>query len=160
MAEFGLISYYVRDGIVNSHNTFPFLRTEIAYSGFKRYGVEYDREKRIAGETHYNFWRMVIFAVGGILTSSTFLFRVAIYIFPIIFFLNIVMLCADIFTDGSYFKTIVVLDLLYIIWVAAFHGIYIARLYKNSLGRPIYIVDWKLSSAELNHCNGERGSFG
>jgi polyisoprenyl-phosphate glycosyltransferase len=160
MAEFGLISYYVRDGIVNSHNTFPFLRTEIAYSGFKRYGVEYDREKRIAGETHYNFWRMLIFAIGGILSSSTFLFRFTVYILPIIFFLNIVILFAEIYTDGSYFKSIVVLDLLYLIWVVAFHGIYIARIYKNSLCRPIYIVDWKLSSAELKQRIGERGAFG
>lgn len=160
MAEFGLISDYVRDGIVNDHNTFPFLRTEIAYSGFKRYGVEYNREKRIAGETHYNFWRMFIFAAGGILSSSTFPLRVAVYILPVIFFLNIVMLSADIFTDGSYFKIIVILDFLYIIWTATFHGIYIARLYKNSLGRPLYIVDWKLSSAELKHRSGERGSFG
>ncbi len=70
MAEFGLITSYVRDVIINNTNTFHVLRTEIAYAGFNIIGIPYDREARIAGETHYNFWRMLIFAIGGILTSS------------------------------------------------------------------------------------------
>lgn len=150
MAEFGLIANYVRDGIVNNTNTFPFLRTEIAYSGYKRFGVKYDREKRIAGETHYNFWRMAIFAIGGILSSSTFPFRLAVFVFPLVLIFNLLMLIADIFFGGMYFKLLAVFDFLYISLLLTTHGIYLARIYKNGLGRPLYIVDWKMSSKELN----------
>lgn len=150
MAEFGLISDFVRDGIINNTNTFPFLRTEIAYSGYKRHGVVYDREKRIAGETHYNFWRMAIFAIGGILSSSTFPFRLAVYMFPFIALLNLVLLGADFAFGGNIFKFLTVFDFLYVCLLLTTHGIYLARIYKNGLGRPLYIVDWKLSSSELN----------
>lgn len=150
MAEFGLIANYVRDGIIDNTNTFPFLRTEIAYSGFKRFGVKYDREKRIAGETHYNFWRMAIFAVGGILSSSTFPFRLAVFVFPLVITFNLLMLIADILLGGLYFKLLTVFDFLYVSLLLTTHGIYLARIYKNGLGRPLYIVDWKLSSKELN----------
>jgi glycosyltransferase involved in cell wall biosynthesis len=149
MAEFGLIANYVRDGIINNKNTFPFLRTEIGYSGYQRYGVIYNREKRIAGETHYNFWRMTLFAIGGILSSSTFPFRLAVYTYPLIVVYNIFFFLADIFSGGYYFKILVISDFLYLSLILVIHGIYLARIYKNGLGRPLYIVDWRLSSKDL-----------
>lgn len=149
MAEFGLIANYVRDNIINNTNTFPFLRTEIAYSGFKRFGVRYDREKRIAGETHYNFWRMAIFAIGGILSSSTFPFRLAVYLFPFITLFNLLMLILDTNLGGDIFKYLMVFDAIYLNFLLAMHGIYLARIYKNGLGRPLYIIDWRLSSQDL-----------
>ena len=42
MAEFSLID--VRDEIIKVNDTFPFIRNEIAYLGFKK-GIEYKREK-------------------------------------------------------------------------------------------------------------------
>lgn len=150
MAEFGLISNYVRDGIINNNNTFPFLRTEIAYSGYNMHGVKYDREKRIAGETHYNFWRMALFAIGGILSSSTFPFRLTVYVFPIVVLFNLAMLLLDIFLSGYYFKILIVCDILYLNFLLAIHGVYLARIYKNGVKRPLYIIDWKLSSKDLN----------
>ncbi|MBK9502050.1 MAG: glycosyltransferase family 2 protein [Leptospiraceae bacterium] len=149
MAEYGLIANYVRDQIINNKNTFPFLRTEIAYSGYKRYGVIYNREKRIAGETHYNFWRMAIFAIGGILSSSTFPFRLAVYLFPFVTLINLLLVLGDIVWGGYFYKILVVSDLTYFHFLLVTHGIYLARIYKNGLGRPLYIVDWQFSSREL-----------
>lgn len=159
MAEFGLIANYVRDGIVNNTNTFPFLRTEIAYAGYKRFGVNYDREKRIAGETHYNFWRMAIFAIGGILSSSTFPFRLAVFFFPIFALFNLVLFVADLYSGGGYFKFLCVADFLYLGLLLTTHGIYLARIYKNGLGRPLYIVNWKLSSSELRPTLEKSGRY-
>lgn len=154
MAEFGLISSHVRDVIVNNTNTFPFLRTEIAYAGFNIFGVPYDREKRVAGKTHYNFWRMLIFAIGGILTSSTFLLRLAAFLLPVIILLNVVVFALSEQT-GITISSLLAFNLLYIIILLTVQGIYIARIYKNGLGRPIYIVDWKLSSKSLRMDNND-----
>ena len=150
MAEFGLIANYVRDSIIDNTNTFPFLRTEIAYSGFKSFGIIYDRQKRAAGETHYNLWSMTIFAIGGILSSSTFPFRFAAFIFPLVFIFNILILFLDMHTGKSYFKLLITSDFLYLGLLSTVQGIYLARIYKNGLGRPLFIVDWKHSSRELN----------
>ena len=146
MAEFGLISSTVRDCIVNNHNTFPFLRAEIGYVGFSRYEIPYTREPRSYGKSGYNLLGMVIFATAGLLTSSTFLFRLAAYLLPFIVFTNLVLVLLGLITHSlSYFLVLFSLDLLYIIFYMTVHGVYIARIYKNDIRRPIYIIDPKLT---------------
>jgi len=147
MAEFAIISAHVRDKIVDNKNTFPFLRAEIGYVGFSRFGVPYDRQPRVVGQTHYNLLTMVSFGVAGILTSSTFLMRFFVYLLPFFILFNAVFLLAEIFYMESVmlFKTLVVMDLVYIISLLTIQGIYAARIYKNGIGRPIFIIDWKKS---------------
>jgi dolichol-phosphate mannosyltransferase len=142
MAEFALIGANVRDSIINNKNTFPFLRSEIGYAGFSRYGVMYTRHQRIAGHTHYNLARMSAFAIGGILSSSTFLLRAAAYLWPVLVLLNIALL---ILGGPRSFQVLVAIDLLWVAWLVTVHGLYIARIYKNGIGRPVYIVDRRLT---------------
>ena len=75
MAEFGMIRRHVRDVIVSGKNTFPFLRAEIGFGGFRIEGVPYRREARTSGQSNYNFWGNFRFAVAGILSSTTFPLR-------------------------------------------------------------------------------------
>ena len=79
MAEFSLFSRRMRDEVLSHASTFPFVRSDLAYAGFRRFGIEYKREPRRFGKTHYNFWRMAKFAVGGILSASTFPLRAVAY---------------------------------------------------------------------------------
>ena len=90
MAEFSLFTKYVRDLILSNQNTFPFIRIEIAYIGLNRIGIVYDREKRVAGKSNYNFFQMFPFALAGLLSSSTFLLRLPIYIFPFLIYSNLI----------------------------------------------------------------------
>jgi glycosyltransferase involved in cell wall biosynthesis len=138
MAEFALISATVRDAILDNQNSFPFLRAEIGYAGFHRYEFRYDRQSRVAGETHYNLIRMVSFAVAGLLTSSTFLMRLAVYMFPLFVVANIALLTIS---HPAAFRILVALDLMYVAAMITVHGMYIARIYKNGIRRPNYIVD-------------------
>ena len=146
MAEFCLTSSHVRDVIISNRNTFPFLRTEIGYAGFSRYGIPYDRQPRMGGRTHYNLWAMVLFGVGGILSSSTFPMRFAAYVFPFIGLINVVSLFLEL--SGSLpgaLELLVVFDIMYIISLLTVHGLYLARVYKNDVARPVFIVDSQLS---------------
>ena len=146
MAEFALISSHVCDAIISNKNTFPFLRAEIGFVGFSRFGVPYDRQPRVMGKTHYNLFSMVSFAVAGLLTSSTFLMRLAAYIFPFFALLNLALLVADLFLDySSAFKTLVAMDFIYVTFFLTMYGVYLARIYKNVTGRPIFIIDPKHS---------------
>ncbi len=146
MAEFALISSHVRDAVINNQNTFPFFRAEIGYAGFSRYGIPYDRQPRIKGKSHYNLMGMVSFAVAGLLTSSTFLFRLAAYIFPVVVLLNLALFLADMYSSSSVpFRALVAIDLVYTVFLLTIQGLYLARVYKNAIGRPVFIVDRKLS---------------
>jgi len=142
MAEFGLITKDVRQEILNNKSTFPFLRTEISYAGFNQIGINYIRQARQYGKTHYNFWGMAQFAVGGILSSSTFLLRLSAFIGAVLVLFNALAIFFEItnFVNKA-FEMIVTLDLMYLVFFMATISIYIARIYKNGVQRPIFIVD-------------------
>lgn len=139
MAEFFLLSAPVRDAILANRSTKPFLRSEVAYVGFRRKGIPYRRQTRIAGRSHYNLWRAIEFAIAGILSSSTFPLRLPVYLFPVLVFSNIVLLWAD------RFPWLVTLDLLYLAFFLAMVSIYLARTYKDVVQRPLTVVDWRRS---------------
>jgi polyisoprenyl-phosphate glycosyltransferase len=147
MAEFAMISNHVRDVIVDNRSTFPFLRTEVGYAGFERKGLLYERERRVEGKSNYNFFRMAQFAVGGILSSSTFLLRFASYLGLVFMLLNPVLMFLDV--KAGYekaFHILVAADLMYIVFFTAAMSVYLARIYKNGVDRPVFIVDWRKST--------------
>jgi len=144
MAEFALITKEVREEILNNQSTFPFLRTEISYAGFNRIGVDYVRQARRYGKTHYNFWGMAQFAIGGILSSSTFLLRLSAFIGITLLSLNILVLfIAMTNAFDRAFKFMVLTDLMYLIFFVSVLSVYTARIYKNGVQRPVFIVDQK-----------------
>jgi len=144
MAEFALITRAVRQEIVNNKSTFPFLRTEISYAGFNRIGIDYVRQARKFGKTHYNFWGMAQFAIGGILSSSTFLLRLSAMIGLLLLPLNALFIYFVMNrTVGYAFEIIAVIDFMYMIFFIAILSIYTARIYKNGVQRPVFILDQK-----------------
>lgn len=150
MAEFALLSRTVREILVKSTNTFPFLRAEIAYSGFKKIGIPYDRQKRIIGTSHYNLYRMTLFAAAGIMSVSTFPLRAPVYIMPFMMVFNFLAIGLELAGVWSFFHALVLIDLVYLMSLLSAQGLYIARIYKNGIGRPVYIIDWDLSDTRLN----------
>ena len=146
MAEFSLIAAHVRDVIVDNNSTYPFLRTDIGYAGFKRLGIAYDRQNRIAGRTKYNFVRMTAFAIGGILSSSTFILRLAAYLAPPVFLLNLVLAFIDFVYDSPRaFRLLATIDLVSLMTFGAAVCIYQVRIYKDGVDRPVFVVDWQQS---------------
>ena len=141
MAEFSLMTSEVRDAVIESHDSFPFIRSSISRVGFKRAGIPYKRHRRIAGETHYNLINMTLFAIAGILSSTTLPLRLPIYIFPFWLILTALLGTAQIMTGSSWFLLINILSVCaYIGGTAAFTALYVARTYKNGLGHPNYVI--------------------
>jgi glycosyltransferase involved in cell wall biosynthesis len=146
MAEFSMFTAEVRDAMVLEHNSFPFIRSSIARVGFHRIGIPYKRHRRIAGETHYNLFGMIIFAIAGILSASTLPLRVPIYLFPFWLLLTATFGAAQIATGNSWFLLANVLSAsAYLGGTVAFTALYVARTYKNGLGRPNYLIHRRLT---------------
>ncbi|MEM7499010.1 MAG: glycosyltransferase family 2 protein [Pseudomonadota bacterium] len=146
MAEFSMFTREVRDAIIDERNSFPFIRSGIARVGFRRIGLPYTRHARIAGETHYNLVGMTLFAIGGVLASTTLPLRLPIYALPI--WLTLVAgLGSMAITSGNnwYIFWAVMLSAFYFGWGIAFIALYTARTYKNSLQRPSGHVQPSLS---------------
>jgi dolichol-phosphate mannosyltransferase len=137
MAEFSLLSRRVREELIKGNNSFPFLRAEIGNVGFKQIGIDYTRQARVAGKTNYNFQRMTLFAVAGILSSSTFLLRLVVYLFVPVIVVNFVMLLFN----AEFLKYGIVINFMYMNFALLAFSFYLARLYKNILNRPLFIID-------------------
>lgn len=147
MSEFALITKDVRDAILDNKSTLPFLRTEIGYAGFRRIGIDYVRQARKFGKTHYRFWDMTAFAIGGILSSSTVLLRLSAFIGMILLPVNLILLLFELIGfSAKAFELFVMLDLMYLVFFLAVLSIYNARMFKNIAQRPIFIIDWKYST--------------
>jgi polyisoprenyl-phosphate glycosyltransferase len=154
MAEFFLVDKRVRDFALSSRSTFPFVRSQVGYVGFKREGIPYKRERRISGETHYNLLSAIRFGVAGILSSSTLTLRLLAYVGAVIFPIDFVGALALVAGEpplrpSSLERVVGAILLLHAGWFAlglGALGIYLARLYKDSVGLPLYIIDERTSS--------------
>tara|TARA_B100000900_G_scaffold156707_1_gene133226 strand:+ start:4055 stop:4957 length:903 start_codon:yes stop_codon:yes gene_type:complete len=144
MAEFSLISKRIRDVVIDNNTNFPFIRSEFAYAGFSRKEITYNRQKRSYGNSNYNLFGMTKFAVAGFLTTTTFPLRLIFYFFLIVNCLNLyyLMFVSD---HNVFFNIIVFINLLFISLSLSILGMYIARIYNNSLSRKNFIVDYKKS---------------
>lgn len=146
MAEFSLFTDEVRQAIVNENTSFPFLRAAIARVGFRRAAIPFKRQKRIAGETHYNLIRMSLFAIGGILSSSTLFLRLPIFFLPVWLLTLFLLGLRYISTHSPWLALAGILCFAaYVGGTMAFTALYVARTYKNGLRRPNAFIDHQRS---------------
>ncbi|MFO0670802.1 MAG: glycosyltransferase family 2 protein [Polyangiaceae bacterium] len=154
MAEFFLVDKRVRDAALTTKSTFPFVRGQVGFVGFKREGIPYKRQKRIIGETHYNLLGAARFGVAGILSSSTLPLRILAYVGVLFFVVNLALAAAlialgpavGIAHAATVLVAFVVFQLGWVLLAFGALGLYLARVYKDVVGLPLYVVDESLSS--------------
>jgi len=132
-----------------------FLRGLVAWAGFPTEYIYFKRNKRFSGETHYGFFKMLNFALDGIMSFSTKPLRLATYfgffsaglgfIFIIYEFLKKVfypesfvigwigLFIAVLFIGGIQLMTIGII------------GEYVGKIYKEIQNRPKYLIKEKIN---------------
>lgn len=133
---------------MREHNRF--IRGMTSWVGFKQTGVNYVREARTVGETKYPLRKMIRFAWDAVTGFSFFPLQVMIYVslllgvmavlaIPVIALLRI-RLGPDFF--GGQATTIVLMLLLgsFQLFFLFVLGQYVARVYDEVRGRPLYVV--------------------
>lgn len=141
MGEFAMFRREVRDAALKNRTTAPFLRAELGHVGFKKAGVEYFRENRRHGRTHYNLGRMVRFAVTGFLSSSTFPLRGTLYISAALaagYLWALALLQPSLVEAGA---LAAIFSFALAAWSLPMLALYLARTYKDVSGRPVFYVD-------------------
>lgn len=141
MAEFGMMTRKVRDAILMPRTTFPFLRSEMAYVGFARAGVDYRREKRAHGKSHYNLLSMTRFAVAGFLAGSTFPLRFVLYLSAVLALAYPLMVLLFGLDAAGAAQLASVLTFYMALTTFPILALYLARTYRNVVSRPVFIVD-------------------
>jgi dolichol-phosphate mannosyltransferase len=147
--DFRLMSRKVVDAFKQMREKHRFVRGMIPWLGFKSAPLEYDRAERFAGETKYPFKKMVAFATNAILSFSSKPLTMAIRLgfLTIIFGLlgAAYMLYLKFFTNiplpglTAILVSIVLFSGVQILLIGVV-GEYIARIFEEAKGRPLYLV--------------------
>lgn len=153
--DFRLVDRKAADVIRGMPEHNRFLRGMFAWAGFKQEAVLYDRDKRFAGKTEYTLKKMLKLAADGIFSFSMkplkFITLLGLGFLGISGILFLILLIALLFGGGSGLWWIAMLMLLCTGCVLSALGIvgeYIARIYDESRGRPLYIVTEALGFEE------------
>ena len=115
------------------HNRF--IRGMVPWVGFKSAPIEFNRDERFAGETHYPLKAMLKLAANGIFSFSLVPLKALNWIGIFLFILSLVALIKmNLLSATILFVASVQL------FAMATLGVYIGRIYEEVLKRPLYIV--------------------
>lgn len=120
-----------------------------SFVGFRTKWLEYENVQRAAGETHWSFWGLLVYAIEGICAFSTVPLVIAAVmglVFCLMAFVMIVVIVAKtlMFGDpvGGWPSMICVILFVGGVQLLALGviGQYLAKTYLETKGRPVYIV--------------------
>ena len=133
--DFRLITRKVADVLKNMPEHNRFIRGMVPWVGFKSAPVEFDRDERFAGETHYPLKAMLRLAGNGIFSFSLKPLQAIYYLSLFMFLLAVISLAKlNMLTFAIFFAVSVQLLGL------GFAGTYIGRIYDEVKHRPLYII--------------------
>jgi glycosyltransferase involved in cell wall biosynthesis len=126
-----------------------FMKGLFAWVGFKQVGVDYVRPERAAGVSSWKYWKLWNFALDGITSFSTLPIRVWTYVgfaSAVAAFLLAAAMIIRTLVEGTdvpgYPSIVVILLMSFGVQMLAIGtlGEYVARIYQEVKGRPLYIV--------------------
>ncbi len=151
VGDFRLVSRKVVDVLTGMPEKSLYLRGMVTWVGFPQASVEFDRDERFAGDTKYTIRKMLNLATDAILSFSERPLRIVTQLGALFtaaaFALSLVFVGALLFEAGprspGWLSTILaVLGLggLQLISLGVI-GQYVSRIYRETKGRPLFIVD-------------------
>lgn len=147
--DFRLMTRKMVDAVISMGEYNRFSKGIFGWVGFKTKWIPYENVERVAGETKWHFWKLVMYSLEGIVAFSTtpliissiigvILFLIAFIMLLVIFFKTILygipasgwpsLACLILFIGGIQLFCMGIL------------GQYLSKMYLEVKGRPIYIV--------------------
>lgn len=148
-SDFRTFRRSVAESIVRMGECHRFSKGIFAWIGYNTYFIPYIAQPRVAGKSKWSFWKLLNYAVEGIIGYSTKPLRIATFLgsftaFAALIYLVIVVLQKLIIgIDIPGYATIIVLILLLggmQLFCIGIIGEYVGRTFEQSKDRPIYIA--------------------
>ncbi|MCL4363794.1 glycosyltransferase family 2 protein [Patescibacteria group bacterium] len=155
VGDFRLLDKTVVNYLKNLKEKPDFLRGLVAWPGFPTQYVFFKRDKRFSGDTHYGFFKMLNFAIEGIMSFSTKPLRLATYFGFLSAGLGFIGLLYEVVKRILYPETFVTGWIGIFVAVMFLGGIqlmtigiigeYIGKIYKEIQNRPNYLIKEKIN---------------
>lgn len=153
--DFRLMSRKVVDAFKLMHERHRFVRGMVPWLGFRSLALEYDRAERFAGETKYPLNKMMAFATNAILSFSSKPLTLAIRLGLFTILMGVVgglyMLYLKLFTSipipglTAILLSVVFFSGIQILLIGVI-GEYIARIFDEIKGRPLYLISESINT--------------
>jgi glycosyltransferase involved in cell wall biosynthesis len=150
--DFRLIDRKVLDSLKELRETHRFMKGLFSWVGFNQVSLPYVREKRFAGNTKFNYWKLWNFAIEGITSFSIAPLKFATYfgffvsllsvIFAIYIISKTLIYGSDVPGYPSLMVTILFLGGIQLITIGLI-GEYVGRIYNEVKKRPLYFLKKK-----------------
>jgi glycosyltransferase involved in cell wall biosynthesis len=149
-SDFFLISTRVSNIVLNEFKEYnKFLRGIIQNIGFKIGKIHYIAPKRVAGKSKYSIYKLVLFSFAAISTTSLMPLRLGLFVGVLFALFSIIVTIYSIFMKffsqptSGYTSLIVFLSISFslLFFIIGIIGEYIANIFKETKGRPSYIIE-------------------
>ncbi len=151
--DFRLMTRQMVDAILSMREVSRFSKGIFSWVGFSTKWLEYENRQRVAGETKWSFWKLVVYSLDGIIGFSTaplaiasimgIVFCLLAFVLILYFFIKTLlwgdpvagfpaMICIILFLGGIQLFCIGIL------------GQYLSKTYLETKRRPIYILKEKV----------------
>jgi len=149
--EFRLVDRALIREMTKFSDYHPFLRTSIAWMGFRQIGIPYDRAQRVAGRSKFPLPSLVSFALDGLVAHSVLPLRAATFVglsigaatvMAVLLFVIAKVLFGLAWSGGL--ATVAFLSTFSLSVNAILLGVigeYLGRLYLQSKGRPLVLIE-------------------
>ncbi len=148
--DFRLISRRVLEVLLQMPERARFIRGMVTWAGFTQVPLAYDRDRRMGGRTKYSLRKLVKLALDGIACSSLRPLAFASVAGGLAAFFGLALLAYSLYswmfvgqTPQGWTSLIITVTLLSSIqlFVLGIIGEYLGRLYDESRGRPLFVVE-------------------
>ncbi len=147
--DFRLMTRQMADAVKSMPEYNRYSKGLFSFVGFRTKWIEFQNVQRVAGETHWSFWKLFVYALDGICAFSTVPLVLAAVLGLVFCFVAFIMIIVIIiktlaFGDpvGGWPSTICVVLMMGGLQLLALGviGQYLAKTYLETKRRPIYIV--------------------
>ncbi|MBC7142866.1 MAG: glycosyltransferase family 2 protein [Rhodobacteraceae bacterium] len=148
--DFRLMDRRVIEALKGLRERNRFMKGLFSWVGFRQTSIEYERPRRAAGKTKFNYWKLWNFALDGITGYSTAPLRAATYFglafavlamfYGIFLLVRTVIFGTDVPGYASTMVAVIFMGGMQLL-VLGIIGEYLGRLYSEAKQRPLYIVE-------------------
>ncbi len=147
--DFRLMSRQMVNAIISMPEYNRYSKGLFSFVGFKTKWLEYENVQRAAGETHWSFWKLFVYAIDGICAFSTVPLVVAAVlglVFCLVAFIMVIIIVVKTIIYGdpvggwpSMICVVLMMGGLQLLALGVI-GEYLAKMYLETKRRPVYIV--------------------